>query len=190
MPGVIALSVYHINLRKEQLDKLNQNLNYYENKLFNNRHYYLKLSHQLIESCVSLYFEMPTGLAPESITFDDHSWEVKEPKYQLRPETLESLFILYSITKNNLYRQYAWKIYENIEKFCKTDVAYSGIKDVRDINVDLDNKMESFVMAETFKYLYLLFDDHASNLIPLDQYVFNTEAHPIQKFHIELDQWN
>ena len=39
--------------------------------------------------------------------------------------------------------------------------------------------MESFFLAETLKYLYLLFDDDAANRFPLDQYVFNTEAHPL-----------
>ena len=32
-----------------------------------------------------------------------------------------------------------------------------------------------FLFAETFKYLYLLFDDPKH--ISLDKYVFNTEAH-------------
>lgn len=36
--------------------------------------------------------------------------------------------------------------------------------------------MESFFLAETLKYLYLLFSDN--DLLPLDQIVFNTEAHP------------
>ena len=40
--------------------------------------------------------------------------------------------------------------------------------------------MESFVLAETVKYLYLLFDP--DYLIPLETYVFNTEAHPLGRF--------
>ena len=41
------------------------------------------------------------------------------------------------------------------------------------------DKMESFFLAETLKYLYLLLDDSQPDLLPLDQYVFNTEAHPL-----------
>ena len=41
------------------------------------------------------------------------------------------------------------------------------------------DKMESFWLAETLKYLYLLFDDSEPPILPLDQYVFNTEAHPL-----------
>ena len=39
--------------------------------------------------------------------------------------------------------------------------------------------MESFWLAETLKYLYLLFDDSSPAVLPLDQYVFNTEAHAL-----------
>ena len=41
-----------------------------------------------------------------------------------------------------------------------------------------DDKMESFVLAETVKYFYLLFDP--DDKVPLDKYVFNTEAHPLR----------
>lgn len=39
--------------------------------------------------------------------------------------------------------------------------------------------MESFWLAETLKYLYLTLDDSQPQLLPLDEYVFNTEAHPL-----------
>lgn len=39
--------------------------------------------------------------------------------------------------------------------------------------------MESFWLAETLKYLYLTLDDSEPQLLPLDEYVFNTEAHPL-----------
>jgi mannosyl-oligosaccharide alpha-1,2-mannosidase len=38
--------------------------------------------------------------------------------------------------------------------------------------------MESFFLAETLKYLYLLFEDEPT-VIPLNKYVFNTEGHPL-----------
>ena len=43
----------------------------------------------------------------------------------------------------------------------------------------LRDKMESFWPAETLKYLYLLLDESQPELLPLDQFVFNTEAHPL-----------
>lgn len=37
--------------------------------------------------------------------------------------------------------------------------------------------MDSFVLAETFKYLYLLFSEKSDLLIDVDDYIFTTEAH-------------
>jgi mannosyl-oligosaccharide alpha-1,2-mannosidase len=45
-------------------------------------------------------------------------------------------------------------------------------------NPEQDDYMQSFFLAETLKYLYLLFSDN--NLVNLDDWVFNTEAHPLK----------
>lgn len=37
--------------------------------------------------------------------------------------------------------------------------------------------MDSFVLAETFKYLYLLFTEKEDLVFNLNQFVFTTEAH-------------
>lgn len=37
--------------------------------------------------------------------------------------------------------------------------------------------MDSFVLAETFKYLYLLFSDESNLVFNVDDYIFTTEAH-------------
>ena len=39
--------------------------------------------------------------------------------------------------------------------------------------------MESFWTGEALKYLYLLLDPSPDPKFPLDQWVFNTEAHPL-----------
>lgn len=189
MPGALALGAHHISIRQKQAETNNIPLKPAEKALLARRDTHLKLAHVLAESCYQLYQSTPTGLAPESIQFDENGWHVKEPRYQLRPETIESLFILFSVTQNEEYRRWAWNIFENIEKHCRTEVAFSGIKDVRDIPTEKDNKMESFVMAETFKYLFLLFDDYAMSALKLNQFVFNTEAHPIQIFDLQAYPW-
>ena len=38
-------------------------------------------------------------------------------------------------------------------------------------------RMDSYVLAETFKYLYLLFSDKDQLILDVDDYVFTTEAH-------------
>ena len=59
---------------------------------------------------------------------------------------------------------------------CKVEAGYSGIRNVN-ILKSADDVQQSFFLAETLKYLYLLFSD--DNLLDLNQWVFNTEAHPL-----------
>jgi hypothetical protein len=79
-------------------------------------------------------------------------------------ETVESLFVLYRVTGNPKYQEYGWKIWQAIEKYCKTDSAYTAVKNVNFDISDLHPKaitsihkdsMESFFFAETLKYLSL-----------------------------------
>jgi len=57
------------------------------------------------------------------------------------------------------------------------EAGYCGIRDVSQVPVSHDDVQQSFFLAETLKYLYLIFSD--DTLIPLDHWVFNTEAHPL-----------
>ena len=103
----------------------------------------------------------------------------------LRPETVESLVYLYRFTGNQTYRDWGWKMFQAFEKYTRLPEGYSSINNVKDPNnVGYRNKMESFFMAETLKYFYLLFSDDR-DLLPFDKFVFNTEAHvlPILSEH-------
>ena len=96
-----------------------------------------------------------------------------------RPETIESLFYLYRITGDEKYRDYGWRIFQNFEKYTKLAEGYSSINNVKDPrSPGLRNKMESFFLGETLKYFYLLFSDN-KQLMDIDKWVFNTEAHPL-----------
>lgn len=76
------------------------------------------------------------------------------------------------------YREWGWQIFEAFEKHTKVDTGgYCSLDDVTSVPPHRRDKMETFFLGETLKYLYLLFSD--SSLIPLDKFVFNTEAHPI-----------
>ncbi|KAJ2916907.1 hypothetical protein MD484_g3531, partial [Candolleomyces efflorescens] len=161
------------------------------------------LGYELVETCVDTY-DSPTGLSPEIAHFyieDDgrdwkenagHDWYVKgmeypdippsyDARYILRPETVESLFIAFRLTGDQRYRDYGWKIFQAIERNCKVEGGgYTSILNVMDKESAKEDKMETFFLSETLKYLYLLFSD--SSVLPLDQYVFNTEAHPLPIF--------
>ncbi|XP_031120045.1 mannosyl-oligosaccharide 1,2-alpha-mannosidase MNS1 [Ipomoea triloba] len=138
---------------------------------------YLLLAEELARTCYNFYESTPTKLAGENYFFNKGqdmsvgtSWNI------LRPETVESLFYLWRLTGNKTYQEWGWNIFQAFEKNCRIESGYVGLKDV---NTGVkDNMMQSFFLAETLKYLYLLFSP--PSVIPLDQWVFNTEAHPLK----------
>jgi len=100
-----------------------------------------------------------------------------EKYYILRPEVIESYFIMWRTTHDPKYRDWAWEAAQAIEKNCRVDGGYSGLRNVYDINSPKDDVQQSFLFAEVLKYLYLIFS--TDDLISLDEWVFNTEAHPL-----------
>ncbi|EST04831.2 Glycoside hydrolase, family 47 [Kalmanozyma brasiliensis GHG001] len=99
----------------------------------------------------------------------------------LRPETVESLFIAFSLTGDEIYREWGWQIFQAFEKHCKVPSGgYSSIDDVDSKRPKQMDKMETFWLSETLKYLYLLFGDR--DTLPLNKWVLNTEAHPLPVF--------
>ena len=90
-------------------------------------------------------------------------------KYILRPEAIESVFIMYRITGDEYWREKGWKMFSAIQSYTLTDIANSAISDVTSQVPVFDDTMESFWLAETLKYFYLLYSD--PSLISLDDYV-------------------
>jgi mannosyl-oligosaccharide alpha-1,2-mannosidase len=76
-------------------------------------------------------------------------------------------------------RERAWNIFVTIIEHTWTNIAHAGLDDCTKINPPKSDRMESFWMAETLKYFYLLFSE--PNVISLDEYVLNTEAHPLRR---------
>ncbi|GBG67509.1 hypothetical protein CBR_g643 [Chara braunii] len=140
---------------------------------------YIKLAEELARTCYGFYEKTPSTLSGENYNFiDGRDFMVGTPYNILRPETVESLMILYRVTKKPIYRDWGWNIFQSFEKKCKAEVGYAGLRDVTIDPPEKDDTMQSFFLAETLKYLYLLFSE--PTVIPLDQWVFNTEAHPLR----------
>ena len=118
-------------------------------------------------------------------------------KYILRPEAVESVFIMYRVTGDEYWREKGWKMFTSIQNYTRTEYGASAISDVMsETPIPLD-EMESFWLAETLKYLYLLFRE--PEYYSLDDYVLyephspfllksrdanlgrNTEAHPFKR---------
>lgn len=107
--------------------------------------------------------------------------QIPDRRYVLRPEAAESVFIMYRTTADAKYADAAWTMFEAIDKVTRTELANSAVWDVTvpGAKPAFGNSMESFWMGGTLKYFYLAFSD--PNLISLDDYVFNTEAHPLRR---------
>lgn len=103
----------------------------------------------------------------------------KDPRYILRPEAIESIFILWRITGDPWFRETAWDMFQAVAK--ATDTVYANAA-IMDVNApgggEKEDYMESFWTAETLKYFYLCFTD--TDLISLDDFVLTTEAHPFR----------
>ncbi|KAJ3058048.1 mannosyl-oligosaccharide alpha-1,2-mannosidase, partial [Rhizoclosmatium hyalinum] len=113
----------------------------------------------------------------------DFSIHAADKHNLLRPEAIETFFILYRVTGDEKYREWGWRMFRSFEQWSK--VATGGYTSLNNVNVlppPSRDKMESFFLGETLKYFYLLFSD--DDLLPLDQYVFNTECHPLPIFEV------
>ena len=133
----------------------------------------------LATSCYHAYSDTPTGLAPDAWHFNPSTCTITPSgkKYSLRPETIESLWYLWRLTHNQTYREWGWNIFEALESECRTSIGYAGLLNVYQKGSTEDSE-PSFWMAEVLKYLFLLFSD--DDVLPLDQWVLNTEAHPFR----------
>jgi mannosidase alpha-like ER degradation enhancer 3 len=110
---------------------------------------------------------------PEAFTTD---LQVYWANHQMRPEFLESTFFLHRATREDYYLDTGKDILRKLQDL-KVDCGFAGLKDVR-TGVH-DDRMSSFVLAETLKYLYLLFSEDNETHVDLDKYILSTEGHPL-----------
>ncbi|KAH6864713.1 mannosyl-oligosaccharide 1,2-alpha-mannosidase [Alternaria rosae] len=166
----------------------------------------MKLARKLTKTCWGMYKVTDTGIAPEFVWFqasDDslqsrksmpraplarssNSEEVWKKDFNIkpldahnlqRPETVESLFMMWRITKDPIYPEWGWEIFQAFLDYSTVPLRedFISLNDVNAIPPPRRDNMESFWLAETLKYLYLLFSP--DDVLPLTDVVFNIEAH-------------
>jgi mannosyl-oligosaccharide alpha-1,2-mannosidase len=158
-----------------------------------------------LKSCDEHYLKLNSG----SCKFNETLWDeqyghggsnkdvhvpgmvrITEKGYFLRPEAIESVFYAYRVTGDPKYREIAWEMFQSIEKWTATqfgnaalgDVTVPGMVDGKELPGGgplKQDSMESFWLAETLKYFFLIFSDES--VINLDEWVLNTEAHPFKR---------
>ncbi|KAG6450711.1 ER degradation-enhancing alpha-mannosidase-like protein 2 [Manduca sexta] len=134
------------------------------------------------------------GFTPEMYNLGTGEASSSRESYPLRPELIESIMYLYRDTRDPILLQMGEDILRSIQHSARTPCGYATIKDVRDHRKE--DRMESFFLSETTKYLYLLFDPdnfihnpgvqgkvintpNGECIVDVGGYIFNTEAHPI-----------
>merc|ERR1719193_2126728 len=134
------------------------------------------------------------GFTPEFYNVAQGAASAGREGYPLRPELIESIMYLYRATGDPWLIDAGVDILKSIQYSAYTPCGYATVRNAR--THTLDNRMESFFLAETVKYLYLLFDPdnfihntgtratihhtpHGRCVLDAGGYIFNTEAHPI-----------
>jgi mannosidase alpha-like ER degradation enhancer 2 len=114
-----------------------------------------------------------SGIEPE--VFDYKLMKAVERGYPLRPEIIESAWYLHERTRDPKYLEMGRTFLDGIMARCRVDGGYTVLKDVS--TGEQGDLMPSYFLAETLKYLDLLFGDSSR----VQGAVFNTEAHPLRK---------
>jgi len=96
--GTLALGVYHGAYEGDE--RVEQ------------RH--MEAAKKLASFCWKLYSSQPSGLAPDSVVFQGDDFKPTEKAYVLRPETVESFFYLWRITKQPKWRERGWAILSSL----------------------------------------------------------------------------
>jgi ER degradation enhancer, mannosidase alpha-like 2 len=115
------------------------------------------------------------GIEPEVLDYS--TMKVVHAGYPLRPEIIESAYVLEHFTRDPKYVRMGERFFADLIRHCRTDAGYTVLKDV--VTKEKGDLMPSYFLAETLKYLYLLFSPPSR--LDFDKFVFNTEAHPIRR---------
>lgn len=139
-------------------------------------------THEMLYQVTQRHNFLPEAFTPQ--------YDVYWAQHPLRPEFTESTYMLYKATSDPYYLEVGEKIIEALQNHARVHCGFAGIKDVR--TGSHEDRMDSYVLAETFKYLYLLFADPSDLVIDVDNYLFTTEAHllPLSLSKLRSDQSN
>ncbi|EGG05864.1 family 47 glycoside hydrolase [Melampsora larici-populina 98AG31] len=171
---------------------------------------------QQTETCLWAYDSSPVTLAAESMVVQDPSnteyWaqvnvtnttyknpigdpipgvKLEDPRFLAYPDTIEAVFYMWRLTGDRKWQDKGWIMFTNWVEECITETGFAQLKDIsQETGAELDDNQGVYVLAESFKYYYLLFTD--PNFISLDNFVFNTASHPFkipQKSSSGLKLW-
>ena len=172
----------------------------------------LEVARELMRGCMAMYRFPATGVAAGNIVFEPGrkpSLDLAEELRSLAPwptrrktlpdgwrsdlkienkfgsqnaETAESLFYLWRVTEDPIFREWGWELYESFVN--NTTVGpggpFASLLDVDQTPAPFRDDMDPMWLSRTLKYLYLLFSPR--DLLPLDKVVFSAGAHPFPRW--------
>ncbi len=113
------------------------------------------------------------GIEPEEL--DYFTMQPVSSGYVLRPEALESVYYLYRITGDARWRDMGRVMVDSLLHYTRSETGFTALRSV--VTKERRDQMQSFFLAETLKYAFLLFAPPAT--LDFNAVVFNTEAHPL-----------
>jgi len=129
------------------------------------------------------------GFLPEAWNLVSGEVNPGQGSYPLRPELAESLYYLYVATRDPKWLSFGRDMIHSINTITRVECGFASIEHVA--THQLRDHMESFLLAETLKYLYLLFDSAIEEEPLVDgKYIFTTEGHPLpirKEWQVPLD---
>ncbi|KAI1981985.1 Mannosyl-oligosaccharide alpha-1,2-mannosidase 1B [Ophidiomyces ophidiicola] len=165
-----------------------------------NRQDFTDFGLQLVNGCRATYTATRTQIGPEGFSWDEKRVPEDQKEffnrtgifitasyYDLRPEVIESYYHAYRMTKDPKYQQWTWDAFVALNATTRTNTGFTAVADVNapDGGRKLDNQ-ESFLFAEVMKYAYMIYTNdapwHVAGPGQKNQFVYNTEAHPVRVF--------
>ncbi|KAJ8907210.1 hypothetical protein NDN08_003691 [Rhodosorus marinus] len=140
------------------------------------RHTWQSIAERITRTCMESYRKTRVGLSGDDLRLLNGALRVFGG-HHLRPEVLEAIFYMWRWTRDPMYRDWAWEIFERTERVCKSEVGYTPVANVNSSRPKYLDVMHSFFLSESLKYMHLIFSE--DRVLPLDKYVLNTEAHPL-----------
>uniref|UniRef100_A0A672N705 alpha-1,2-Mannosidase n=1 Tax=Sinocyclocheilus grahami TaxID=75366 RepID=A0A672N705_SINGR len=123
------------------------------------RQHYLDLAAEITHTCHESYSRSATKLGPEAFRFDAGAeataTRLSDRYYILRPEVIESYMYMWRLTHDPKYREWGWEAVEALEKHCRVDAGFSGIRDVYASTVSHDNMQQSFFLITLILHHFL-----------------------------------
>ncbi|XP_054257635.1 mannosyl-oligosaccharide alpha-1,2-mannosidase IA-like [Macrosteles quadrilineatus] len=141
-----------------------------------------KLAIEITETCHQAAIRTRTGLLPQRFIFTQHE-EATTALVTigiLTPELAESYFILWRLTHDQKYREYAWQLVMAIYEHCRTDNGYAQVQNVNRVPTIKNNVQLPIFLSATLKYLFLTFTE--DSVLPIDQWVYSAAGHPFPIF--------